>query len=354
MSEEIHHYKDREKSIGSDKTLVIETEKSNRQKPLNKFLYWLGAFIVLLVLLGFAWLNFALRPLTQESEDYKYIQIDQGQSISAIAHKLSDGEVIRSWYAFSILSRIDGTSLQAGYYKLSPSMTTNEILEKIKNGETDAYSITIPEGYRVLQIVKLFNEKIGIDPALFVAAAIGSEGHLFPDTYVFPKNSEPATIIKQMKDNYEKRSRSLNPTEEQLVIASIVEKEAINDEERPKIAALYKKRLDEGMLLQADPTVAYARDTQKYLDVKNVDFKFWAGITRSDYQTIVSPFNTYLNRGLPPAPICNPGLKSLEAAVNPEPNFEYLFFFHDENQEIRFSKTYQEHLEAINKFGVSG
>jgi UPF0755 protein len=356
MSTEVSHYKDKKPPAGLNEELIIETDRSKKHKlnPVAKYLYGLAAILLLSVLLGFAWLNFALRPLSQDAQEYKYVEIKQGQGISAISKQIATSGVIRSWLAFDIAARMDaGSTLQAGYYKFSSSMTTEEILSKIQKGQTDAFSITIPEGYRVLQIAKLLKDKAGIDPTVFIGAAIGSEGYLFPDTYVFPVNIEPATIVSQMKENYEKRTNTLNVSEEQLIIASIVEREAIKDDERAKIAAVYKNRADEGMLLQADPTVAYARDTQEYLTSKSVDFKFWTAITKADYQSLSSPFNTYKNKGLPPAPICNPGLKSLQAAVNPEPNFDYLFFFHDTNREIHFSKTYQEHLEAINKYGVS-
>ena len=137
-----------------------------------------------------------------------------------------------------------------------------------------------------------------------------------------------------------------------MTLASIVEREAKNDDERAKIAAVYQNRANQNMLLQADPTIRYGLDTQTYLKNKSLDFEFWAPLTRADINNLNSPFNTYKQKGYPPAPICNPGIKSIEAAKNPEPNFDYLFFFHDKNGQIHFSKTYEEHLSNIQKFGV--
>jgi UPF0755 protein len=230
----------------------------------------------------------------------------------------------------------------------------DEILEKFENGKVDAYSVTIPEGYRVLQIARILEEKGGVDPNKFIEAAIGKEGTLFPDTYVFPLDLPPAKVVELMKEDYEKRTESLKVTPEQLILASIVEREAKTDEERPKIAAVYKNRADQNMLLQADPTVRYALDTQTYLKSKSLNFEFWQAIARSDYQGLNSPFNTYKQKGYPPAPICNPGIKSIEAAINPEPNFDYLYFFHDKNLQIHFSKTLDEHQKLIKEFGLPG
>ena len=150
-----------------------------------------------------------------------------------------------------------------------------------------------------------------------------------------------------MRDNFDKKTVKLNPSDDQLILASIVEREAKSDDERAKIAAVYKNRADSNMLLQADPTVRYGLDTQQYLKDKNLDFTMWKGLTRADIQNFSSPFNTYKQKGYPPAPICNPGIKSIEAALYPEPNFDFLYFFHDKDGNIHLSKTYQEHQKPL-------
>jgi len=221
----------------------------------------------------------------------------------------------------------------------------------MRKGEVDAFSLTIPEGYRTLQIAKILSKQEGIDTAKFIESATGKEGTLFPDTYIFPKSYDPSKIVKQMQDNFENRTKDLDVDDDQLIIASIVEREAIADDERPKIAAVYLNRMNKGMLLQADPTIRYGLDSLEYIRTKSVDFEFWKPITKDDISSLSTGFNTYKQKGLPPAPICNPGLKSIEATLKPAADFsDYFYFFHDKDQKIHFSKTYQEHLESLSKY----
>lgn len=333
-------------------SLKVE-KKEKGDNPRGNLLVVIGAIAACLLLFGISYLNFLKRP-ADSGGDFKYFEIKQGTSTFAIGKQLKDEGLISSPFAFYVFSKSTGKAVQAGYYKVSSKMNMGEIINKFINGDVDALSVTIPEGYRVLQIAKLFEEKAEIDANSFVASAIGTEGTLFPDTYVFPNNLEPAKIVRIMRDNYDKRTKGLGVNGDDLIIASIVEREALNDDERARIAAVYQNRVDRGMLLQADPTVQYAIDSSKYLESESVDFDFWAPITKADYQNTVSPFNTYLQKGLPPAPICNPGLKSIQAALNPEKDFGYLFFFHDKDQNIQFSNTYEEHMQKIQEFGVSG
>lgn len=331
--------------------------KTDLKSKLSKgFLHWpwiLLGLIVLVVLFFTSWVNFQQRPVSSGNGQFDYFEISSGMSTKEIASGLEQKSFIRSKYAFWIMAKTSRKSLQSGYYKLSGSISTNEILKKIQDGQADAFSITVPEGYRVLQVAKLLEEKANINSEKFVEAATGKEGTLFPDTYVFPSNFEPTKIVREMQENYDAKTNKLNLAQEQLILASIVEREAKKDDERAKIAAVYKNRADNNMLLQADPTVRYALDSQQYLKSKSVDLLFWQPITKSDYQNLASSFNSYKQKGYPPAPICNPGMRSIEVAISPASDFgDYYYFFHDKNLEIHFSKTLQEHQEAIKKFGL--
>lgn len=334
-----------------ERNLRIESKKNSGNSKSNLY-FIISAIVVCLILFFVSYLNYLKKPANAEG-DFKYFEIKQGTSTYTIGKQLKKEELVRSPLAFYVFSKSTGKSVQAGYYKVSPKMNLSEIINKFISGDIDALSVTIPEGYRVLQIAKLLEKEGEIDANAFIASAIGTEGTLFPDTYVFVKNIETAKIVRQMKENYEKRTEDMRVSDDDLILASIVEREAKSDDERAKIAAIYQNRLDKNMLLQADPTVRYTLDSQKYLETESVDFDFWTLITKADYQNTQSAFNTYKQRGLPPAPICNPGLKSIEAALNPEKDLGYLFFFHDENQKIRFSNTYEEHLRQIQEFGVS-
>lgn len=355
MNPDVKRY-DSDKNPRSSRGLVLRVGEKDKPKRhlLSKILIYIGAFVILIILIVFSAVNFLRRPADQNGE-FKYFEIQSGRSSAWVADELKKEGLIRSRFAFIFLSKVEGNSIEAGYYKLSPSMGLDEVIDKLERGEVDAFSVTIPEGYRVLQTAKTLSERGEVDSGKFIEAAVGTEGTLFPDTYVFPKNSEPAKIVRTMKENYEKKTANVVISSDQLILASIVEREAKNDDERSKIAAVYDNRAKNNMLLQADPTIRYALDTQTYLKDHSANFDFWKGITKSDYQSLNSPFNTYKQKGYPPAPICNPGMKSIEAALNPAKDFgDYLYFFHDKDGTIHFSKTYEEHTSQIQKFGISG
>lgn len=351
----VNFYKKKNEEKGEGLTIAAAKKSSGSLLLKNKVLVGIISIVVLLFLAVSAYANFMKRPVSSDPKDYQYLEIEKGETTWDIGEKLEEKGIIRSKLAFFLTSKIEERgALQSGNYKLSASMSTDEIVQKIRDGKVDAFTVTIPEGYRVLQIAKTLGEKGKINVQKFIEAATGTEGTLFPDTYVFPYDTEPSKIVKTMKDDFEKRTKGMNLSSDQLVLASLVEREAKDDTERPKIAAVYKNRADNNMLFQADPTVQYALDTQRFLKNQSVDFTFWQSITKDDYLNSGSPFNTYKNKGYPPAPICNPGIKSIEAALHPEENFDYLYFFHDRDLNIHFSKTYAEQMEAIQQYGVAG
>jgi UPF0755 protein len=352
MSHEISSYDDKKKP---EKKMVVRTHEVD-VNIFKKYWYLVVIFVIIVIfpLILSSYVTFNERPLSSENQDFTYFEIKKGESKSEVGSALEKQKIIRSAFAFRVAAYVARKPILSGHYKVASSMSTVEILKKMQKGEVDAFQVTIPEGYRVLQIAKLMRDNGQIDVAKFIESAIGTEGHLFPDTYVFPKSMEAAKIIQMMKDNYDKRITGMVVLEQQLILASIVEREAIADDERPQIAAVYQNRINKNMLMQADPTVQYGLDTQKYLKAKNVDFDFWKPLVKGDLDSLNSSFNTYKQKGIIPAPICNPGLKSIQAAVSPTANFDYLYFFHDKNQKIHFSKTYQEHLQNIQQFGVSG
>jgi len=263
------------------------------------------------------------------------LTIKQGEGTREIAQKLKEAGAINSSLVFSAYIYLRHMILQGGYYKITPQMNMATIARLIHEGKIEQYVITVPEGWRVTQIDDLLSEKKIISKGSFTKIAASKEGYLFPDTYRFPLDATANMIFDAMLENFNKKTKGLTITKQNLIIASIVEREAKTDAERPRIAAVYLNRLKIGMRLEADPTIQYGKGN-------------WLPITKSDYKNFQSPYNTYLVDGLPPTPICNPGLKSIEATLNPEKN-DYLFFFHKTNGEAVFSKTYQEHLKKLNE-----
>jgi UPF0755 protein len=283
-----------------------------------------------------------------------------GTPTSEIFRRLgAEGVVSPAWLAEAYY-RLAGSStpLQAGEYRFERPTPLSEVLARMGRGDVVKHTIVVPEGLTAEETFALFWSQ-GIsrpqafrnafrNPQLIASIARGAtdlEGFLFPDTYVVTRSTSARQIVEQMLVNFRKhftpdmrgRAAALGLTLPQAVtLASIVQKETSLSREAPVIAGLYLNRLRRGMRLQADPTVAYAL---------KLDGKWTGTLYRSDY-AYPSPFNTYLNGGLPPGPICNPGETALRAAVAPAQT-EYLYFVADRMGGHAFSRTFEEHLNAI-------
>ena len=238
-----------------------------------------------------------------------------------------------------VLGLVIGGGFSAAYLKKK----LDERNLDVKNLKRQDISITIIEGKRREEIAAQL-AALGITSASdFLNASKDSEGYLFPDTYRFYPNTPASEVVATLRANFEKRVGDLNPSAETMALASIVERESINDTDRPIIAAVYRNRLKIGMKLQSDPTVEYGKATNDLALHPNpsAGYAYWPIITRADYQNVNSPFNTYLIDALPPTPICSPGRKSIEAALNPDNN-DYLFFGY-KNGKLLLSTSLAQH-----------
>lgn len=259
--------------------------------------------------------------------------IRKGDRTREIAQNLYQEKVIRSPLVFSAFVFIKHWYLQDGVYKITQDMKLKQILEIFHEGRVSEYLVTIPEGWRATQIDEALTARGIIKKGEFSAITTESEGYLFPDTYRFALDVKPEEIKKTMLDNFARRTAGLELSRQDLIIASIVEREAKLDEDRAKIAGVYYARLEIGMALQADPTIQYGKGD-------------WDPITKEDYRSFDSPYNTYLYKGLPPGPICNPGIESIKAVLEPIKDDSF-YFFHDSSGKAVFSKTYEEHLAKL-------
>lgn len=315
----------------------------------------LGILIVIGLVAGIYWGGQVIEPKDVVGPKEMLYRVNPGDGIKAIADGLRKEQIIDSSRSFVIYGYITGQfgRLQAGVYQVSSADSPREILAKIAKGETAVFRLTVPEGYRIEQIAQKLAKENRLAAEGFVEKAKGKEGYLFPDTYEFLLNATTEEVIDTMRKNLDTKTKDLVLSRQDIIIASIVEREAKRDEDRPKVAAVYKNRTRISQNLESDPTVQYARDTNAVegADLKKIkDYKFWEPIQAADLKSIQSPYNTYLNNGLPPGPICNPGIKSLQAVVNPEPNFEeYFYFFNLKSGETIFSKSFAEHLENLQK-----
>lgn len=254
--------------------------------------------------------------------------------------------------------------IKAGYYMFNKPLSIVELAEKLLKGEIVYYKITFPEGSNIYDIgsilesekvigAKDYYNAINSEEILKELKEIDSniddaEGYLFPETYYFAKGEKIMKLVKMMIDEFKKRnleslkmaSRELGFSINEIVtIASLIEKESADDSEKPLIASVFYNRLKKGMKLQCDPTVIYAH----YLQGKVIN------ILTIDDMDIESAYNTYRNFGLPPGPICNPGQKSISAAMHPARS-NFLYFVSKRNGSHHFSKELYEHLKAKAKY----
>ncbi|MBB6049173.1 endolytic transglycosylase MltG [Armatimonas rosea] len=278
------------------------------------------------------------RPVAEPGAAPLELTIPAGSSVSRVGQLLEQKHVIRSAAYFKKIAT--GTILP-GVYAFSPADTPEAIYLKLHKGEVAAVKVTIPEGFTVKKIAARLKERGFLtDETKFLALADGLEGQLFPDTYAFPKNTTAKEIVAQMHAQFEKQTKALKLTPEALIVASLIEREAETDDDRPKIAGVIYNRLEKNMRLQIDATVQYILPEHK------------ARLLFADLKT-PSPYNTYLHAGLPPGPICSPGLPSIRAALNPEKS-DYLFYVQGEGKGHVFARTFEEHRANIARIRKGG
>lgn len=288
------------------------------------------------------------------------IDISKGSSVKEIGHVLHTRSVIRSEKAFLWGVRALGveTEIPAGSYKLIHANSNYRIIDQLVNGAPVLKRVTILEGWTMNNIAEELHRKLGVSKRKFMNVcrnnrllnefgvnANSFEGYLFPETYFFPEDEDPEFVVRSMASEFRKnfsphlkdRMNEIGLTElETITLASIIEGEALYHKERATISGVYHNRMKKGMRLQADPTIQYIIDDSPRR-LLNEDLK------------IKSPYNTYLNPGLPPGPINNPGKASIVAALYPEQN-PYLYFVARGDGYHTFSKTEKEHNRAKRKF----
>jgi UPF0755 protein len=288
------------------------------------------------------------------------VQIPEGATTSDIAELLEGKNVIRSGFAFRLAVRVRGlgSSIEAGQYALQTNMRLGEALDILEAGPIpeETFTVTIPEGLRLEQVADRVSDDLGLDGKRFLSAAESGEfalppylpegsetveGFLFPKTYEFVTDVTEDQVIERLLEQFGDEAGTLEwgraerlglDPYEVVIVASLIEREARLDEERPKVASVIYNRLREEMLLQIDATVEYALPEHKNR------------LTYEDYE-YPSPYNTYLNPGLPPTPIASPSLASLHAALNPaKTDFLFYLVVDPGTGKHEFAETYQEFL----------
>ncbi len=266
------------------------------------------------------------------------LQISSGDTLNEISVRSEEMNLVRSKTAFQTMMFILGgdTKILAGTYVFDRPQSVVDVALKISRGDRDVTSmkITIPEGFTNKEIAAVFESKLKkFDAQEFLEKTKSMEGYLFPDTYFFFEDATAADVIASMTAQFEKKIKDVElggkSLKEIIIIASIIEKEASGDDDRKLISGILWKRQSIGMALQVDATFKYILGKESR-DLTVADLK------------IDSPFNTYTNKGLPPSPICNPGLKSIMAALEPETS-PYIYYLHSSDGNVYFAKNFEEH-----------
>ena len=321
----------------------------------------LAALIFAILLIGAFWWNNNSKAVSNKEELTSFV-VPKGKSATEIGNLLFDKGYIKSPLAFKFYVQLTGkaNNIQAGEYSLSPSFDMSEVVVVLTSQPVQVW-VTIPEGMRREEIAEIFIEELGIsgENAVvfreeFLVASQGKEGYLFPDTYLLPKISSATKAVSILENTFDlkvdegirtaiaKTPYSLDQT---IIMASLLERETITDQERPVVAGILYKRLEADWPLQVDASVQYAIANSK----KSSQLDDWWPILSRANLDINSPYNLYRFTGLPPSPISNPGLSSIKAAAMPEES-EYWFYIHDPEGKIHYAKTTEGHNANVAKY----
>ena len=274
------------------------------------------------------------------------VVVPKGASLNTVALKLEEAQVIDKAWLFKILARVNGLDkhLKAGEYQFEPGVSLKQAMDKISKGEVFLRKITIPEGLTSGQIMYLIATYPGLEGEIDIDV---KEGELLPETYSFELGASRNSVILQAKAAMRKTLEEawaerdddlpIKNISDLLIMASIIEKETGIADERPLVASVFLNRLRKGMRLQTDPTVIYA--------ITEGETSFGRSLKKKDLK-IDSPYNTYLNYGLPPGPICNPGREAIMAAAHPAQS-DFLYFVADGKGGHRFAKNLSEHNRNV-------
>lgn len=323
-------------------------------KKSKILLFYCSIALLLAGAAGF-WFNWATGAKSKvdlpvgQAGSQKIFVIQRGERTDSIIKRLHQEGFIKSLLAFKLLLYKEGLKgkIQAGDFRFSSSMSALEIAQELTHGTLDR-RVTIIEGWRSEEIASIFNFHIS-EKSRKEGFSIFKEheGYLFPDTYLIPQDASAGAVIKILKKNFDQKIESLLSDIQKsdlslkqiIILASIVEREAKHDQDRPIVAGILVKRWQNGWLLQVDATIQY---------LIGKEGEWWPKVKKADLK-VDSPYNTYLYPGLPPAPICNPSLSTIKAVIYPEQT-DYWYYLSDKEGKMRYAKTLEEHNQNIRRY----
>lgn len=324
--------------------------KSNSATAVTRFLVFL--FVSALSFGGFfLWWNDSTRAVDEADTTPISFTVSPGDGAKAIATNLAQDNLIRSPTAFFIQVKFLGLEkkLQAGSFRLSKSMDSTTIAQQLTHGFEDVWLTTL-EGWRNEEVAAVVSKTLDIPESEFLRAA--RLGYMFPDTYRVPKDATAGAVVSILRSTFDAKITDAMRSsmqkhgltlEQAVVLASIVEREGNSDSDRPMIAGILLKRLKADWPLQADATLQYA------LGYQSQEKSWWKKSLTDADRSVVSVYNTYAHTGLPPSPICNPGLSSLTAVAYPKDS-PYWYYIHDPQGNAHYAKTLEEHTANIQAY----
>lgn len=324
--------------MDNDQYTNLNTYSARPKSNVGRFVLVLIGTFLCLSFLVFVVTYFAFISPPKNASYPMSLVVEQGDTLHDISITAESIQLIRSKTTFQTMMYLVGgdTRIQAGTYIFQNPVTVIDVALKVSRGDRDSTSLkfTIPEGYTREEIAQLFSSKLKkFNKQDFLEKTKNMEGYLFPETYFFFDDATADEVIDQLSSQFQKKTKNLNlngkSLEEIIIMASIIEKEALGDDDRKIISGILWKRLSINMPLQVDATFKYILGKES------------RELTLDDLK-IDSPYNTYTNRGLPPGPICNPGLKSIYAALEPTTS-QYLYYLHANDGEPYYAKTFEEH-----------
>jgi UPF0755 protein len=325
--------------------------KSNKTNTFISRLIFLFFLVVVVAWGGWFWWRYSIAAVDPTDTTPVMFVVTRGEGGKEIAADLSKQNLIHSSTGFYLLIKFLGIEreMQAGDFRLNKSMDARTIALELTHGILDVWVTTL-EGWRSEEIATQLAKDLDIPEDQFLQFA--SDGYMFPDTYLIPRDATGAAVAKMFLENFNTKvtsqmredGRKNGLSFHQLItLASIVEREGKTDADRPVIAGILINRIKLDMPLQADATLQYSLGYQPF------EKTWWKKELTDDDKKINSLYNTYANTGLPPGPIANPGLASIKAAMYPV-DTDYLYYLHDKTGAVHYAKTIEEHNANIAKY----
>lgn len=319
---------------------------------MKKIIVLIGILLILGISLYLYYKEGTL-PVNAKNKETQIFVIRRGEPVNQIVQRLHKQGLIRNSIVFYFIIKQLGldNKIQAGDFRLSPAMPATEIAQTLTKGTLDIW-LTVIEGLRKEEVAQVVSQNIGLPETEFIKEA--QEGYLFPDTYLISRTATIGAVLAVFKSNFDRKytdslrneARKKGLTDhEVLTLASLVEKEARSFENRVKVASIILKRYRNNWALDIDATIQYA------LGYQPREKTWWKkNLTRADLE-INSPYNTYKNRGLPPGPICNPGLSSIKAVLAGNENTPYWFYISSKDgSKMLYATTIEEHNQNIQRY----